>query len=104
MLKNTKITVRDKRPPTPGLGVRDLLAGFFNRKWLIAGTLFTSLVATAAFALLASEKYESRIRFLVKNTRVEAPVSTRKDEEVVSDRSEISEAELSSEIELLKSR
>lgn len=104
MLRNTKNNIREKRLPAPGLGMRDVLAGFFNRKWLIICTLVTSLVATAAFAFMAPEKYESRIRFLVKNVRLEAPVTTRNDNDVVADKTEVSEAEISSEIELLKSR
>ena len=90
--------------PAPSLGLRDVVAGLFNRKWLIICTLFTSIVATAVFTSLTPEKYESRMRFLVKNVRVDAPVTTRKDEQVVADTGEISESQISSEIELLKSR
>ena len=92
------------RLPSPSLGLRDVVAGLFNRKWLIICTLFTSLVVTGIFACWTPEKYDARMRFLIKNVRLEAPVTTRKDEEVVADSGEISESQISSEMELLKSR
>src|SRR5438874_8669275 len=104
MSKSSPNTVRALRLPAPSLGLRDIVAGLFNRKWLIICTLFTSLLATGIFTWLTPEKYESRMRFLIKNVRQDAPVTTRKDEQVVADNGEISEAQISSEIELLKSR
>jgi uncharacterized protein involved in exopolysaccharide biosynthesis len=86
------------------IGLRDILAGLFNRKWLIGATLLTSLVATGVFTALTPAKYESRMKFLIKNNRVETRVSTGKGEQVVMDNPEVSESEITSEIELLKSR
>ena len=90
--------------PTSTVGLRDILAGLFNRKWLIGVTLFTSIVATGVFTALTPARYESRMRFLIKNTRVDTPVSTGKGEQVVMDNPEVSESEITSEIELLRSR
>src|SRR6266446_4875190 len=104
MSKSSPNNVRALRLPAPSLGLRDIVAGLFNRKWLIICTLFTSLVATGVFASWTPEKYESRMRFLIKNMRFDAPVTTGKDEQVVADNGEISESQLSSEMELLKSR
>lgn len=104
MSKSTASKVHALRLPSPSFGLRDIVAGLFNRKWLIICTLFTSIVATAIFTWLTPEKYESRMRFFIKNVRLDAPVTTRKDEQVVADNGEISEAQISSEIELLKSR
>ncbi len=104
MSKNTANNIRALRPPSPSLGLRDVAAGLFNRKWLIICTLVTSFVATGLFASWTPDKYESRMRFLIKNVRLDAPVTTRKDEQVVADNGEVSEAQLSSEMELLKSR
>src|SRR5206468_3953783 len=64
----------------------------------------TSLVATGTFAFWTPEKYDSRIRFLIKNVRFDAPVTTGKEEQVLADNGEVSESQLSSEMELLKSR
>lgn len=99
---NTK--VQPLRLPAPSLGLRDVAASLFNRKWLIIGSLFTSIVATGVFVWYTPEKYESRMRFLIKNVRLDVPVTTRKDEQVVADNAEVSESQISSEMELLKSR
>src|SRR3954467_11187391 len=90
--------------PNSSFGLRDLATGLFNRKWLIICTLFTSVVATAVFASYTPEKYESRMKFLVKNMRLDTPVTTGKEEQVVSDNGDISESQLASEIELIHSR
>ncbi len=86
------------------LGLRDIVAGLFNRKWLIILTLITSVTATGVFAWLTPEKYESRMKFFIKNVRVETPVTTGKDEQVVADGGEVSESVITSEMELIKSR
>ena len=85
-------------------GFRDILAGLFNRKWLIILTLLTSVTATGVFAWLTPEKYESRMKFFIKNVRVETPVTTGKDDQAVADGGEVSEALITSEMELIKSR
>ena len=74
----------------------------FRRKWLILITLLTTLTATGVFAWLAQDKYESRIKLLVKNMRTENPVTTGN--ETVLDRNEVSESQIVSQIEVLKSR
>lgn len=86
----------------PNLSLRDIVAGFFRRKWLILITLATTLTATVVFALLTTDKYESRIKLLVKNMRTETPVTTGN--ESVLENNEVSETQIVSQIELLKSR
>ena len=90
--------------PPSSLGLRDIVAGLFNRKWLIILTLLTSVVATGVFAWRTPEKYESRMKFFIKNVRVETPVTTGKDDQVVADGGEVSESVITSEMELIKSR
>ena len=104
MSKNASKTVRALSAPAPSLGLRDIITGLFNRKWLIVLTLLTSVIATGFFALRTPDKFESRMRFLVKNMRFDAPVISGKDEQVVTDNGEVSESEISSEMELIKSR
>ena len=87
-----------------GPGLRDILAGLFNRKWLIILTLLTSVTATGVFAWLTPAKFESRMKFYIKNVRVETPVTTGKDEQVVGDGGDVSEGVITSEMELIKSR
>ncbi len=86
----------------PNFSLRDAVAGLFRKKWLILITLLTTLTATVVFALLTPDKYESRMKLLIKNMRTEAPVTAGN--ERVADKSEISESQINSEMEMLKSR
>lgn len=82
--------------------LRDVVAGLFRKKWLIIITLLTTLTATVVFALLTPDKYESRMKLLIKNLRTDAPVTAGN--ERFTDKSEISESQINSEMEMLKSR
>ncbi|CAN5532739.1 hypothetical protein BH10ACI2_BH10ACI2_07080 [soil metagenome] len=104
MAINTFNNAHSGQQPSSDLGLRDIVAGLFNRKWLIILTLLTSVVATGVFAWRTPEKYESRMKFYIKNVRVETPVTTGKDEQVVAEGGEVSESVLTSEMELIKSR
>lgn len=86
----------------PSLSLRDVAASLFRRKWLIVTTLLTTVIATIAIAWATPDKYESRLKLLVKNMRADAPVTAGN--ESVSDRNEVSESQIASHIELLKSR
>lgn len=86
----------------PNLSLRDVAASLFRRKWLILITLATTVTATCVFAWLTPDKYESRMKLLVKNMRADAPVTAGN--ESVSDKQEISESQIASQMELLKGR
>lgn len=81
---------------------RDLVVGMFRHKLLIALTLITTGVAVGLFAYFTPAMYESKMKILVRNARTEAPLSAGEDRGY--DRSEVSEEQITSEIELLKSR
>ena len=85
------------------LSLRDVAVIAFRQRWLILLTFLTTAVAASIFAYVMSDQYESRMKILVKNIRAEAPVTAEKTG-VASDPSEISESQIVSEIELLKSR
>ena len=87
---------------TQSLSLRDIAVGLFRRKWLIILTFLTSLVATGICAWYTADKYESRMKFLIKNMRADAPVTTTNNQS--ADTNEISESQITSEMELLKSR
>lgn len=84
------------------LSLRGTTATLFRKKWLVLATFLTACIAAGLFALLLPDKYESRMKLLVRNMRADAPVSAGND--VVADRNEVSESQIVSEIELLKSR
>lgn len=81
---------------------RDLVVGMFRHKLLIFLTLVTTAASVALFAYIVPSTYESRMKILVRNARSEAPLSAGEDKGF--DRSEVSEEQITSEIELLKSR
>lgn len=97
MKKNQSLALR-----TPGLSLRGVADVVFRKKWLILITLLTAGTAAAVFAWMAPDMYESRMKFLVRNMRSEVPLTPGS--ETTADRSEVSQAQINSEMELLKSR
>jgi uncharacterized protein involved in exopolysaccharide biosynthesis len=85
------------------LSLRDAIIVIFRHKWMIALTFATTVIAAILLAMFLPDQYESRMKILVKKTRVEAPVTAEKTD-TSFDSNEISESELNSEISLLKSR
>lgn len=85
------------------LSLRDVAVVVFRHKWLILLTFLTTAAAASVFAYLMSDQYESRMKILVKNVRVETPVSGERTG-IMTDPSQVSEEQIVSEIELLKSR
>jgi uncharacterized protein involved in exopolysaccharide biosynthesis len=96
MKKSESLALRN-----PGFSLRDLAGVVFRRKWLIVFTLLTAGIAATVFAWMTPEMYQSRMKILVRNMRAEIPLTAGSDS--VSDRQEVSQAQLGSEIELLKS-
>ena len=86
----------------PNLSLRDGATVLFRGKWLILSTLLTAAVVTGFIVSMTTDKYESRMKLLVKNMRADVQVTAAKDD-TVSD-GEVSESQINSEIELLKGR
>jgi uncharacterized protein involved in exopolysaccharide biosynthesis len=90
---------RDFRVPT----VRDLLAPIFRYKWAGLLTSIAVLTMTTAMVLLSPKQYIAEMKVLVKRERVDPIVSA--DRNGTPQRgSDVTEDELNSEVELLKSR
>ncbi len=86
----------------PNINLRNIATALFRKKWIVIATFITALTAAGLLAFLIPDKYESRMKILVRNTRVESPVTAGNEAPV--DRNEVSESQIISEIELLKSR
>jgi uncharacterized protein involved in exopolysaccharide biosynthesis len=84
------------------ISLRGIATTLFRKKWLVLATFLTACVAASLFAWLLPDKYESRMKLLVRNMRADSPVTAGS--EVAADRNEVSESQIVSEIELLKSR
>src|SRR5216684_8263386 len=97
-----------KRELTTGFGgnsisLRDGAGALFRRKALVLLTFLTVVLGTAIVTYLVPNKYESRMKILVKNQRVDVAI-TPEATAAPAVESEVSESQINSEIELLTSR
>jgi succinoglycan biosynthesis transport protein ExoP len=86
------------------ISIRDGAAALFRRKWMVLAIFLTVLLGTIAFTLILPDKYESRMKILVKNQRVDVAITAGNvtAPTAISD-GEVSENQINSEIELLTS-
>lgn len=85
------------------LSLRDLLAIGFRQRRVIATAFFGILAAVFLIALFLPAQYESQMKILVRHERADSVVSAERGTQQQM-RSEVSEEELQSEAEILKSR
>lgn len=88
------------------ISIRDGAGALFRRKGLILLTFITVLVGTGIVTFFLPDKYESRMKILVKNQRVDVaitPEATTASPGALAT-GDVSETEINSEIELLTSK
>lgn len=83
--------------------LREIATTLFRRKWLLLAPLAIISAITIAFAVLMPDRYQSRMKILVKNTRADA-VITPDANNPTSGSGEITESQINSEIALLTSK
>jgi len=88
---------------SPALTVRDLLAIGFRQRHVIINTFLGIFGIAVVIAFLLPKRYEAQMKILVRHERAE-PVVTPEREAPVQARAEVSEEELQSEAELIRSR
>jgi uncharacterized protein involved in exopolysaccharide biosynthesis len=87
------------------ISLRDGAGALFRRKALVLITFFSVVLGTIAFTFLQSDKYESRMKILVKNQRVDVAITPEATGGApASIDNEVSENQINSEIELLTSK
>src|SRR6266851_215464 len=86
------------------ISLRDGAGAMFRRKALVLLTFLTVVLGTAVVTLLLPNKYESRMKILVKNQRVDVAITPEATAGAPPVESEVSESQINSEIELLTSR
>src|SRR5713101_8709063 len=86
------------------ISLRDGAGAMFRRKALVLLTFLTVVLGTAVVTLLLPNKYESRMKILVKNQRVDVAITPEATGGApVGVDNEVNENEINSEIELLTS-
>src|ERR1700676_1270767 len=83
--------------------LRDSATPLFRHRKLVLLTFLGLLLATVLGIILLPKDYEAKMKILVKRERVDAAVSPGRDA-AMSNPGEVTEEELNSEVELLKSR
>src|SRR5579864_3714229 len=88
---------------TPHITMRDFLAVGFRQQRLIAGTFTGIFIIVLLVAVFLPKRYESQMKILVRHERADSVVSAERNAQQPM-RTEVTEEELQSEAELLKSR
>jgi uncharacterized protein involved in exopolysaccharide biosynthesis len=83
--------------------LRDIATPIFRHPKLVVLTFLALLSSTVVGIILLPKDYQAKMKIFVKRERVDAAVSPGRDA-VMSTTSEVTEEELNSEVELLKSR
>jgi uncharacterized protein involved in exopolysaccharide biosynthesis len=87
------------------ISLRDGAGALFRRKALVLVTFFSVVLGTLAFTVLQSDKYESRLKILVKNQRVDVAITPEATGGApAAIENDVSENQINSEIELLTSK
>src|SRR5467141_2306253 len=93
----------DAAEGTPSLRLRDFLEIGFRQRRVIINSFLGIFSVAVLLGFLLPKKYEAQMKILVRHERAESVVSPER-ESPVQWRTEVSEEELQSEAELIKSR
>src|SRR5262245_43001237 len=97
-------SLNEESKPALALTLRDFLAIGFRQRGLMVASFLLAFSAALLYATLKDRTYEAHLKILVKHERVELPVSSEDKPAVENRNSGVTEQDLNSEIELLKSR
>src|SRR6266481_339063 len=86
------------------ISLRDGASALFRRRGMVLFIFVAVVVGTAALTWILPNKYESRMKILVKNQRVDVAITPEATSAAAAVDGEVGESEINSEIELLTSR
>src|ERR1035441_8717277 len=92
-------TFGPERLPT----LRDIVTPLFRHRKLVLLTFLSLVLGTILGIIFLSKDYQAKMKILVKRERVDAAVSPGRDA-ALAHSGDVTEEELNSEVELLKSR
>src|ERR1700730_11891452 len=102
MSEPTFLSTRSDR--TPEVSLRDVLSPLFRRRRLFVLSLCGILLGTILAAVLQPSQYEAHMEILVKRERVDPVVTTEATTQMAQAAPAVTEEEINSEVEILKSR
>ena len=91
------------RSASTGISLRDLAAPLFRRRQVLVATFLIALIAGVAAGFLNPSQYTAKMAILVNRQRLNPIITTQATTQMVNDNTLVSEAEINSEAELLKS-
>ncbi len=86
------------------LSMRDMVAPFFRRKGVFFAVFAIIAIAGAGLSFLLGPSYTSRMAILVNRERVDPLVSTGATTQLITSDNPVTQEEINSEVELLRSR
>lgn len=98
-----KVLEFENRNAASAISLRDLAAPLFRHRSLVGVSFVGILLGSALAAFLLPKQYQAEMKILVRRERVD-PVVTADKTAVIEPHPEVTEEELQSEVELLKSR
>ncbi len=96
-----EVSARNESPDSASPTLRDLLVVLFRQRRVAGCTFLLVLLLTAAYAWI-TPAYQSHMRVLLRRGRVDPVVTAEPNSPIALTHPEISEAELNSEVELLR--
>lgn len=88
----------------PDISLRELAAPLFRRKRVLVATFLIVLFAVIALGAIAPPQFTSHMAILVNRERIDPLVTTESTSQLLTASNPVSEEEINSEVELLKSR
>jgi uncharacterized protein involved in exopolysaccharide biosynthesis len=93
----------DERHEESRVSLRDVIAPLFRRRRLVLRSFLAIFLGSIVAALLLPKQYQAEMKILVKRERVDPAVSSNK-AAVFETHSEVTEEQVQSEVELMRSR
>jgi uncharacterized protein involved in exopolysaccharide biosynthesis len=85
------------------ISLRDGAAALFRRKWMVLLVFLTVVAGTILVTVILPDKYESRLKILVKKQRVDVAITPGATESSIGE-GDVTENQINSEIELVTSK
>ena len=101
-MEETILQLHERREAS-SISLRDVAAPVFRHQRLVVVSFLGILLASIASALVLPRQYQAEMKILVNRERVD-PILTSDKTTVIDSRSEVSEEQVQSEVELLRSR